>query len=45
MDPTFLQIVALLVNLSNQVAALQQENATLKANLPVHEVETAQAAD
>lgn len=37
MDQTFLQLISLLVSLSNQVAALQQENAALKANLPAHD--------
>lgn len=31
MDQTFLQLISLLVSLSNQVAQLQQENAALKA--------------
>jgi hypothetical protein len=31
MDSTFLQLISLLVSLSNQVQALQQENAELKA--------------
>jgi hypothetical protein len=30
-DNTFLQLVSLLVTLSNQVKALQEENAALKA--------------
>jgi hypothetical protein len=31
MDATFLMLISLLVNLSNQVKALQEENAALKA--------------
>jgi hypothetical protein len=31
MDNTFLQLISLIVSLSNQVQALQQENAQLKA--------------
>lgn len=34
MDNTFLQLITLLVNLSNQVQALQQEVASLKAAPP-----------
>lgn len=38
MDQTFLQLIAVIVNLTNQVASLQRENAALKAPLPTHEV-------
>lgn len=33
MDPTFLQLISLIVNLSNQVQQLQQENTALKAEV------------